>query len=120
MPQPGGPQFPDFPNLKSGQKQTLTWDFTRRLPAGASLTGSTGAGTLSVNVSVVSGVDASPQSRITIQPAVLTYPFKGKNCAISLQFLGLAGVTYLFDILCADSVGDITGGFNRITCVAPA
>ena len=102
------------------QKQTIALDFGQFLPSGVVLTG-----TPTVTLSVVSGVDATPSSRLSGLPKIGTVaPQQGgsgvANTAILQQLVGLlGGVTYLVTAYCTRSDGDIASGYCHVAGVAP-
>ena len=93
-------------------------DFGGYLRQGSTLTS---APTLVASVSL--GTDPSPQSRIIGGPTIGTIPSNEggtglANTAILWQIdQCLAGVTYVIDIYCPSSDGDVVEASTRFSCV---
>lgn len=116
----GMPFFGQFPSVAPNQKQTISLDFGNFLPSGVTLTG-----TPTLNWIVKFGSDPTPTSHVTAGPIVGTIsPTVGgsgiADTAILFQILGLLpGVTYIVEILCNRSDGDIAEGSAVLSCVSP-
>lgn len=114
------PQLIDLPVVAPTQVQTCTMDFGKFLPLGVTLQGAP-----SLTISVRLGTDNDPTSRINAGPIIGTAPtvvggtgltdtavlFQVHNC--------LDGVTYLIEVHCDRSDGDVAEAWVRLACVAP-
>ena len=108
----------DLPPVGPAQEQTLALDFGQVLPAGIFLMSAP-----TVTLSVVSGADATPQSRLLQPGAVGTVPFLGGGTGVAgaavLFQVGTCqpGAVYLADVSCLASNGDVAEAAARFACV---
>lgn len=120
LPGIGMPQLSDFPAIAPNQIQTMAMDFGNFLPPGVTLTG-----TPDLNISVRSGFDGTPNSRITAGPTIGTAPSTiggtGKtNTAILFQVSNARnGVVYILEVVCTRTDGDVAEGWNHLPCAGP-
>ncbi len=111
----------DLPVVAPAQVQTCAVDFGYFLPPGVRLHG---VPVLSMSVRI--GTDATPSSRINSGPIVGTVStaLGGTglaNTAILFQVHNcLDGVTYLIELYCDRSDGDVAEGWVRLACIAPS
>jgi hypothetical protein len=116
-----GPFVPDLPPVTPAQQQTIALDFGDFLSPGTTL-----VGTPTLNFTVESGVDPTPTSRISGGPVIGTAPttIGGTGIAdgaILFQVAGcVEGVTYLAEVVCDCSDGNIAEGFTHLRCVLPS
>lgn len=112
------PVLRSLPNVLPGQRQVIGVDLGDLLPTGVTL-----LGTPTVTLRATQGVDAVAQSRVTMGPYVGTVAVadggSGRtNGAVLLQVTGcLPLVTYLVEVLCDRSDGDVVDASTRFTCV---
>jgi hypothetical protein len=116
----GMPFIGELPFVAPDQVQTIALDFGRFLPAGVMLTGLP-----ELNVSVKSGTDSSPASRISAGPTIGTaaQAIGGTGraqTAVLFQVAGcVAGATYIVEAVCPRSDGDTAEGYVYLHCVQP-
>lgn len=116
----------DFdPLVELLQAQTLAVDFGAFLLPDVTLLPS-GAVIPTIVVTTDSGVDAAPQTRLTVGPAVGTLSVAeggtGKtNTALFFQLTGLrSGASYRLVYSCSASNGDVPVAFNHIHSISPS
>ena len=116
----GMPFFGTFPPVTPLQKQTLSFDFGKFLPAGVTLTG-----TPTLTLTPIYGTDSNPASRITSGPTIGTVSIAlggsgVTSTGILFQLFGCpAGVTYIVETVCTRSDGDIAEGSSRLSSNSP-
>ena len=114
------PFIGNLPSVGPNQKQTLGIDFGDFLPGGTTLTG-TPTATLTISF----GADPNPQSRISGGPDVGTIPVSlggtgAADAAVILQiYQCVSGTSYVLDVYCNRSDGDIVEATTRFTCDGP-
>jgi len=115
------PKLNDLPSIAPTQVQTCAIDFGNFLPSGVTLTG-----TPTIRITLRSGTDASPQSRLVGGPTVGTAAaaIGGTgiaNAAILFQIGGcVGGAVYTIETYCTRSDSDVAEGWTRLTCDAPS
>ena len=110
-----------LPSVLPNQEQTVAIDFGEALPAGVTLTGMP-----IVTISLASGNDPNPQSRLLRAGAVGTAPKAiggtGVTNAAVLFQVGtcVPGAIYIVDVVCARTDSDVAESSTRLSCIPPA
>ena len=109
-----------MPSIGPSQEQTMGVDFGEVLPAGVTLTG-----TPLVTVTVSSGDDTSPSSRLLRAGIVGTAPKAiGGSGVVNAAVLFQVGTCvvdtiYVVDVVCDRTDADVAEASTRFTCLAP-